>query len=314
MNEMRTRSHTTIIVINININIVKTAIKIPRKDNWSLRKSVSAFSAFLNGNASGILGLIFVDEMSILVEIYVDKCKGDTIHRPVAGKLKQISVHPLNFLAAADFDDLETTVEESSVLNYTKAGNIANYLQILEVEHMYLLVPVNFIFIGFEWSGNQVFKLHTYELERWFKKIDHIFEHTRIPQDVDVLAPFYKNRVDRDHHHHHLPLLSHLNYNFSVHAIQMGEKVNSIFDHAIAVLSRKDDVNHTRRGLSESEIIFLKQIEWYNSCLNDLNNVERQYQEKDVADIIQSKVIQDPPGTGKTQKILGLLSAILHTN
>lgn len=33
--------------------------------------------------------------------------------------------------------------------------NIANYLQILKVEHMYLPVPVNFIFIGFEWSGNQ---------------------------------------------------------------------------------------------------------------------------------------------------------------
>ncbi|KAL7600951.1 hypothetical protein Lser_V15G23561 [Lactuca serriola] len=298
----------------------------------------------------------------------------------------------------SDFDDLETTVEESSVLNYTKAGNIANYLQILEVEHMYLPVPVNFIFIGFEGSGNQVFKLHTDELERWFTKIDHIFEHTRIPQDVDVLAPFYKNRVDRDHHHHHLPLVSHLNYNFSVHAIQMGEKVNSIFEHAIAVLSRKDDVNHTRderlwqvdvdmmdvlftslveyldlenaynifimnpkrdakrgkygyrRGLSESEINFLKQdkslqdkilragsttdntlamdkikrplyekhpmakfswtiteetdtIEWYNSCLNALNNVERQYQEKDVADIIQSKVIQLLNGKNEDMKL-----------
>lgn len=299
----------------------------------------------------------------------------------------------------SDFDDLKTsTVEESSLLNYTKAGNIANYLQILEVEHMYLPVPVNFIFIGFEGSGNQVFKLHTEELERWFTKIDHIFEHTRIPQTEEILAPFYKNRVDRDHNHHHLPLVSHINYNFSVHAIQMGEKVNSIFEHAIAVLSRKDNVNHTRderlwqvdvdmmdvlfsslveyldlenaynifilnpkrdarrgkygyrRGLSESEINFLKEdkslqdkilragsttentlamdkikrplyekhpmakfswtiteetdtIEWYNSCLNALNNVERQYQEKDVADVIQSKVIQLLNGKNEDMKL-----------
>ncbi|KAL4590094.1 hypothetical protein LXL04_003013 [Taraxacum kok-saghyz] len=298
----------------------------------------------------------------------------------------------------SDFDDLKTTVEESGVHNYTKAGNIANYLQILEVEHMYLPVPVNFIFIGFEGSGNQAFKLNTDELERWFTKIDHIFEHTRIPQDVEVVAPFYKNRADREHHHHHLPLVSHINYNFSVHAIQMGEKVNSIFEHAIAVLSRKNDVNQTtderlwqvdvdmmdvvftslveyldlenaynifilnpkrdakrgkygyRRGLSESEINFLKEdkslqdkilragntkestldmekikrllyekhpmakfswtiteetdtIEWYNSCLNALNNIERQYQEKDVADIIQSKVIQLLYGKNEDMKL-----------
>ncbi|XP_076888687.1 uncharacterized protein LOC143539174 isoform X1 [Bidens hawaiensis] len=299
----------------------------------------------------------------------------------------------------SDFDDLKTaTVEESSVLNYTKAGNIANYLQLLEVEHMYLPVPVNFIFIGFEGSGNQAFKLRTEELERWFTKIDHIFEHTRIPQMEEVLAPFYKNRIDRSHHQHHFPLVSHLNYNFSVHAIQMSEKVNSLFEHAIGVLSRKDDVNHTRedglwqvdvdmmdilftslveyldlenaysifilnpkkdakrgkygyrRGLSNSEINFLKEnkglqdkilqsgsipenalamdkikrplyekhpmakfswtvteetdtIEWYHSCLNALNNVESLYQKKDVADIIQSKVIQLLNGKNEDMKL-----------
>ncbi|KVH87405.1 hypothetical protein Ccrd_025364 [Cynara cardunculus var. scolymus] len=190
----------------------------------------------------------------------------------------------------------------------------------------------------------------------------------------------------------------------------MSEKVNSIFEHAIGVLSRKDDVNHTRddrlwqvdvdmmdvlftslveyldlenaynifilnpkrdarrgkygyrRGLSESEINLLKEdkslqdkilrsgsitenplamdkikrplyekhpmakfswtiteetdtvssqiepskiknIEWYNSCLNALNNVERIYQEKDVADIIQSKVIQLLNGKNEDMKL-----------
>ncbi|KAI3775268.1 hypothetical protein L1987_49839 [Smallanthus sonchifolius] len=305
----------------------------------------------------------------------------------------------------SDLDDLETTtVEKSSILNYTKAGNIANYLQIFEVEHMYLPVPVNFIFIGFEGSGNQAFKLHAEELERWFTKIDHIFEHTRIPQAEEVLASFYKNRIYSSHHQHHLPLVSHLNYNFSVHAIQMSEKVNSVFERAIGVLSRKDDVNHTRndslwqvdadmmdvlftslveyldlenaynifvmnpkrdanrgkygyrRGLSESEINFLKEdkslqdkilrsgsvtenalekaiwpamdkikkplykkhpmakfswtiteetdmIDWYDSCLNALNDVERLYQNKDVANIVQAKVVQLLNGKNEDMKL-----------
>nr|GEV79082.1 UTP--glucose-1-phosphate uridylyltransferase [Tanacetum cinerariifolium] len=298
-----------------------------------------------------------------------------------------------------DFDDLETKpVERSSVDNYTQAGNLAHYLKIYEIEHMYLPVPVNFIFIGFEGSGNQAFKLNTDELERWFTKIDHIFEHTRIPQSEEVFAPFYKNRLDKSHHQHHLPLVSHLNYNFSVHAIQMSEKVNSIFEHAINVLSRKDDANNTsderlwqvdvdmmdvvftslveylelesaynifimnpkrdarrgkygyRRGLSESEISYLKEdkslqdkilqsgsvtenalamdkikrplyekhpmakfswtiteetdtIEWYNSCLNALNNVESLYQKKDVADIIQAKVVQLLNGKNEDMKL-----------
>lgn len=34
-------------------------------------------------------------------------------------------------------------------------GNIANYLRLQEVDSMYLPVPVNFIFIGFEGKGNE---------------------------------------------------------------------------------------------------------------------------------------------------------------
>lgn len=34
------------------------------------------------------------------------------------------------------------------------------------------------------------------------------------------------------------------------------------------------------------------QIDWYDNCLNALNDVERLYQNKDVADIIQAKVVQ----------------------
>ncbi|XP_022157070.1 uncharacterized protein LOC111023880 [Momordica charantia] len=147
-----------------------------------------------------------------------------------------------------DFDDLESSsTEKMSAVNYTKAGNIANHLKLLEVDSLYLPVPVNFIFIGFEGKGNHEFKLHPEELERWFLKLDHIFEHTRIPQVREVLTPFYKISVDKVLRHQ-LPLVSHINYNFSVHAIQTGEKVTSIFELARNVLARKEDVSSNGDG------------------------------------------------------------------
>ncbi|KAH9805466.1 transmembrane protein [Citrus sinensis] len=299
-----------------------------------------------------------------------------------------------------DFDDLQSSSPgRVGVLNYTRAGNIANYLKLMEVDSMYLPVPVNFIFIGFEGNGNQDFQLHPDELERWFLKIDHIFEHTRVPPIGEVLAPFYRTSVDKVQRHH-LPTISHINYNFSVHAIQMGEKVTSVFEHAIKVLARKDDVSTNRddvdalwqvdvsmmdvlftslvdylqlenaynifilnpkhekrarygyrRGLSESEITFLKEdkdlqtkilqsgnipesilaldkirrplyekhpmtkfswtiaedtdtAEWYNICLDPLNNVEKFYRGKETADIIQSKVLQLLKGKNEDLKFL----------
>ncbi|GAB2276230.1 hypothetical protein Dimus_010964 [Dionaea muscipula] len=144
-----------------------------------------------------------------------------------------------------DFDDLESVSPgKIGALNYSKAGNIANYLKLHEVDSIYLPVPVNFIFIGFEGKGNQEFMLQTEELERWFTNIDHIFKHTRIPQIGEVLNPFYKISIDKTSVH--FPLISHITHNFSVHAIHMNEKVTSVFEHAIDVLARKDDVSATR--------------------------------------------------------------------
>lgn len=299
-----------------------------------------------------------------------------------------------------DFDDLETSSPgKMGAFNYTQAGNLANYLKLLEVDSMYLPVPVNFIFIGFEGNGNQEFKLHPDELERWFTKIDHIIEHTRVPHIGEVLTPFYKISIEKEQRHN-LPLISHINYNFSVHAIQMGEKVTSIFEHAINVFARKDDISGNRddmdalwqvdvdvmdvlftslveylqlenaynifvlnpkhdikrakygyrRGLSASEIDFLKEnkglqtkilqsgipesvlaldkinrplyekhpmakfawtitedidtVEWYNTHLDVLDNVEKFYRGKEPAEIIQSKVIQYLKGKDEDLKLL----------
>ncbi|XP_019174714.1 PREDICTED: uncharacterized protein LOC109170184 isoform X2 [Ipomoea nil] len=253
-----------------------------------------------------------------------------------------------------DLNDLESSgPDKMDILNYTKAGSIANYLKLLEIDSIYLPIPVNFIFIGFEGKGNLEFKLQPEEMERWFTKIDHIFDHTRIPQIGEVLTPFYKISIDKEQRHH-LPLISHLSYNFSVHAIQMGEKVTSIFERAIDVFGRKDDVLNTRddgdnlwqvdvdmmevvfnslveylqledaynifilnpkraekrvkygyrRGLSEAEINFLKEVEWYKRCLDVLNNVENLSQGKDAATIIQSKVMQFLKGKNEDMRIL----------
>ena len=55
------------------------------------------------------------------------------------------------------------------------------------------------------------FKLEPEELERWFTKIDHIFEYTRIPPVGEVLTPFYKTTVKKLRQYE-LPLVSHVNH------------------------------------------------------------------------------------------------------
>jgi len=54
------------------------------------------------------------------------------------------------------------------------------------------------------------FKLLPEEIERWFTKIDHIFEHTRI-RNEEVLTPVFKTSSDKMRWHQ-LPVVSHINY------------------------------------------------------------------------------------------------------
>ncbi|KAJ0965543.1 hypothetical protein J5N97_026681 [Dioscorea zingiberensis] len=177
-----------------------------------------------------------------------------------------------------DFDDLESSMDsgKTGVFNYTKAGNIANYLKLSEVDSVYLSIPVNFIFIGFEGKGNHEFKLGPEELEQWFTNIDHIFEHTRVPPIGEVLTPFYKINIDKVQHHH-LPLISHINYNFSVHAIHMGEKVTEVFELAIKALSRRDDISDSREDEDVLWQVDVDRMEYLFSTLIDYLEVENAY-------------------------------------
>ncbi|KAJ9692982.1 hypothetical protein PVL29_011900 [Vitis rotundifolia] len=177
----------------------------------------------------------------------------------------------------SDFNDLESANNgKMGVLNYTKAGNIANYLKLLEVDSMHLPVPVNFIFIGFEGKGNHEFKLHPEELERWFTKIDHIFGHSRVPHIGEVLTPFYKISIDKVQRHH-LPVVSHINYNVSVHAIQMSEKVTSVFEKAINVLARRDDVSGNREDQDTFWQVDVDMMDVLFSSLVDYLQLENAY-------------------------------------
>ncbi|KAF6148139.1 hypothetical protein GIB67_011914 [Kingdonia uniflora] len=150
-----------------------------------------------------------------------------------------------------------------------------------EVDSMYLPVPVNFIFIGFEGKGNQEFKLGSQELERWFTKIDHIFEHTRIPHIGETLSPFYKVAIDKAHRHH-LHIVSPINYKYlfltfplddenvlwQVDVDMMEVLCTSLVEYLeiedaynILILNPNHDIKRQKygywRGLSESEISFL---------------------------------------------------------
>ncbi|KAG2650853.1 hypothetical protein PVAP13_1NG207400 [Panicum virgatum] len=172
-----------------------------------------------------------------------------------------------------EFDDLEGSASRASskmgMLNFTRAGNIASYMSLAEVDSIYLPIPVNFIFIGFDGKGGHEFKLEPEELERWFTKIDHIFEYTRIPPVGEILTPFYKTTVKKLRQYE-LPLVSHVNHNFSVHAIHMGEDVLSVFEHAIKVLSRREDLADSRENEEGSLQVDSAQMEYIFSTLAEI--------------------------------------------
>ncbi|GMI74224.1 hypothetical protein like AT5G58100 [Hibiscus trionum] len=199
---------------------------------------------------AGIRSLLLVSMILLLVA-------NGTVESRKSGKSSSSSVFSLfnlkeksrfwsESVIRGDFDDLEvSSPSKMGVYNYTRAGNMANYLNLLEVDSLYLPVPVNFIFMGFDGKGNQEFHLKVEELERWFTKIDHIFAHTRVPQIGEIITTFDRVIIDKKQHQH-LPIISHINYNFSVHAIRMNEQVTSVFERAINVLARKDDVSSDR--------------------------------------------------------------------
>ncbi|CAM6068450.1 unnamed protein product [Sphagnum tenellum] len=148
--------------------------------------------------------------------------------------------------------DVSDDVSKEAEMNYTKAGYLAYYLKLQEIDAIYIPIPINFIFVGFDGEGNHGVKLGQPELERWFAHIDHLAEHTRVPQMGESLTPFYHLKGDGTQRHH-LPLVSYTNYNYSVHAIEMDERVTKVFERAITSLSRREDPSNTK---PDSEVMW----------------------------------------------------------
>jgi hypothetical protein len=72
------------------------------------------------------------------------------------------------------------------------------------------------------------FKLLPEEIERWFTKIDHIFEHTRIRHE-EVLTAFYKTSVDKIQWHPR-PIASHINYKYDLSVLSFEDYILSSFN------------------------------------------------------------------------------------
>ncbi|ONK82052.1 uncharacterized protein A4U43_C01F35630 [Asparagus officinalis] len=227
---------------------------------------------------NGTPGVSMSHVIKKVVRLDVPVDKFPNVHHPRPDFYKKQRLRELAILN--DFDDLESEVSSDhgkmEVVNYTKSGNIANFLKLSEVDSIYLPVPVNFIFIGFEGKGNHEFKLGGEEIERWFTKIDHIFQHTRVPPIGEVLTPFYKINVEKVQHNH-LPSISHINYNFSAHAIQMGEKVTSVIEHAIRALSRQENISDSRDNEDVLWQVDVDRMEYIFSTLVDYLQIDNAY-------------------------------------
>ncbi|KAL6879665.1 hypothetical protein ACP4OV_012324 [Aristida adscensionis] len=177
-----------------------------------------------------------------------------------------------------EFDDLEGPASRDSsskaLLNFTRSGNIANYMSLVEIDSIYLSIPVNFIFLDL--MEREDFKLGPDELKRWFTKIDHIFEHTRIPPVGEVLTPFYKTIVKRLHQYD-LPLVSHVNHNVSLCMQYTWEKMFlSVFEYAIKVLSRREDLTDSSEIMRDLQVDSA-QMEHIFSSLVDHLQVQEAY-------------------------------------
>eukprot|EP00850_Spirogloea_muscicola_P014610 SM000106S13958 [mRNA] locus=s106:206971:214925:+ [translate_table: standard] len=130
-----------------------------------------------------------------------------------------------------------------------------------QVDSLYLPIPINFVFVGFSGEGNHGLRLGEEELSHWFEHIDHILEHTRVP------AAHAHGDVYDLHYDYLLPMNTYVRYNYSVHAIEMGQKVSRIFEDAIRVLSRLEDPKDTR---ADEAAVWQVDIESLARIINNL--------------------------------------------
>ncbi|CAI5473883.1 unnamed protein product [Closterium sp. Yama58-4] len=154
----------------------------------------------------------------------------------------------------------------NEVDHYMKQGNLAEYLGLKAVRAIHVPIPVNLIFIGFNASTHHGMHMREGDMRRWLQRMDHVEEHTRAPLNwPSLLARLarslgaggtvggevvrsYDDDEDEEEGEeeggeleHDLPLISSVHYNYTVHVMEMGERVASVFEAAVRTLSRPDD-------------------------------------------------------------------------
>ncbi|CAI5950783.1 unnamed protein product [Closterium sp. NIES-65] len=152
----------------------------------------------------------------------------------------------------------------NEVDHYVKQGNLAEYLGLKAVRAIHVPIPVNLIFIGFNASGDHGMRMREGDMRRWLQRMDHVEEHTRAPLNWPSLLARLAHtmgaggelvRSDDDDDddeeeegegegeglEYDLPLISSVHYNYTVHVMEMGERVASVFQAAVRTLSRPDD-------------------------------------------------------------------------
>ncbi|CAI5485471.1 unnamed protein product, partial [Closterium sp. Naga37s-1] len=149
----------------------------------------------------------------------------------------------------------------NEVDHYVKQGNLAEYLGLKAVRAIHVPIPVNLIFIGFNGSGDHGMRMREGDMRRWLQRMDHVEEHTRAPLNWPSLlarlshtmgagGELVRSDDDDDEEEgegegegleHDLPLISSVHYNYTVHVMEMGERVASVFEAAVRTLSRPDD-------------------------------------------------------------------------
>ena len=157
---------------------------------------------------------------------------------------------------------------------FVRAGNVAKYLGVSNVNAIVTSIPVNFIFLGFRNDGNldlnldseelqvRLFKnasalalgalMHVLPMQRWFMFLEHFIPKSRI---VD---PHYNDEMEDDEEYESnrerewsgiktainnrlpVPTSSSTFFNVSCNVLDMGPRVTAAFERALHLLARPD--------------------------------------------------------------------------
>ncbi|GBG76682.1 hypothetical protein CBR_g22899 [Chara braunii] len=174
-------------------------------------------------------------------------------------------------------------VTDEDRVNYSQSGRIAHFLQLKKVKAVHLPVPVNFLFVGFNQDGSHGFKVDEWDIRHWFEHMDHVLQHTRVPdqrgdekgtkevqndpadeeedmpwEELKDIPPELEGQPLRGRSKvgegERMSAFSFVHFNFSCHAIDVGPRVTEVFQTAIRALARREYPVHNRTGTAWEDV------------------------------------------------------------